>query len=44
MTGPGLGKIPLSCSVELVLDNEKMNIEAEVHIHVRGWSKAFVTT
>ena len=43
MTGPGPGKIPLSCSVELVLDGKKIAVEAEVYIHVKGWSRALVT-
>ncbi len=43
MTGPGPGKVPLDAKVELVMGSRVIPIDAEVYLHVRGWSRAFVT-
>lgn len=44
LTGPGPGKIPLNAVVELILGVETIVVQdAEVYLHVRGWSRAFVT-
>ncbi len=43
MTGPGPGKIPLDAVVELVIGSSTLRIDAEVYLHVKGWSRAFVT-
>ena len=43
MTGPGPGKIPIDAIVEIVMGARTERIDAEVYIHVKGWSRAFVT-
>jgi len=44
MTGPAIGKLPLREAKVLVLENGKFReIEAEVYIHVKGYSLARVT-
>ncbi len=44
LTGPGPGKIPLNAVVELILGAEPIVVQdAEVYLHLKGWSRAFVT-
>ncbi len=44
MTGPGPGKLPIEAVVEIVIGSRTHVVEgAEVYLHVRGWSRAFVT-
>ena len=44
MTGPGPSKILLNAEVEVIAGSSTINVEdAEVYLHIRGWSRAFVT-
>ncbi len=43
MTGPGPGKVKLDVSVVLVYAGSVERLEADVYLHLRGWSRARVT-
>ncbi len=43
MTGPGPGKIRLDATVKVYYDGGSEEIEADVYLHVKGWSRALVT-
>jgi len=44
LTGPGPGKIPIDAVVEIVVGGRNEVLEdAVVYLHIRGWSRAFVT-
>lgn len=44
MTGPGPGKIFLSAEIEIVIGSNTIVVDdAELYLHVKGWSRAFVT-
>ncbi len=44
MTGPGPGKVKLNARVYLKFSRETLEVsDAEVYLHVKGWSRARVT-
>jgi len=43
VAGPSPGKIPLEAIVELISGSRKEQIDAEVYLHIKGWSRALVT-
>ncbi len=43
MTGPGPGKIELEARVYIWRSGTRQPVDAVVYLHVKGWSRAFVT-
>jgi len=43
VTGPGPGKIRLDARVRLEYDGGSEDVDADVYLHVKGWSRALVT-
>ena len=43
MTGPGPGKLRLDAVVEKIVGSEVTRLDAEVYLHIKGWSRARVT-